>query len=227
MDDQFAALDVEATGMDPARHEVIEVAVVVFSREREIERFVSLVRPRARLSLDSASLTGISPDELRSAPALSEIGATVRRMTAGRPVIGHSVDMDVAMLTAGGLPISSQQYDTHQIATLLLPDLPNYSLTAVAEALGVVAGAEHRALADALVAADVFRAMLAKIDEVDSVTLERVASLARSAGMPTADRFLEALRRRPSGPLFAVPDATAQGPHELAFLVPRERPESL
>ncbi len=142
-------------------------------------------------------------------------------------MIGHSVEMDVAMLTAGGLSIASPQYDTHQIATLLLPDLPNYSLTAVAEALGIVAGAEHRALSDALVAADVFRAMLAKIDEVDTVTLERVASLARSAGMPTADLFLEGLRRRPTGPLFAVPDATAQGPHELAFLVPRERPESL
>src|SRR5215217_145377 len=227
VDEQFAALDVEATGMDPARHEVIEVAVVVFSRERELERFVSLVRPRARLSLDTASLTGIAPEELRSAPLLSEIGATVRRLTAGRPVVGHSVDMDVAMLAAGGLQVSSPQYDTHQIATLLLPDLPNYSLAAVAAALGVEAGAEHRALSDALIVADVFRAMLAKIDEVDAVTLERVAALARSAGMPTADLFLEALRRRPTGPLFAVPDATAQGPHELAFLVPRERPESL
>ena len=28
MDEQFAALDIEATGMDPARHEVIEVAVI-------------------------------------------------------------------------------------------------------------------------------------------------------------------------------------------------------
>jgi DNA polymerase-3 subunit epsilon/ATP-dependent DNA helicase DinG len=227
VDDQFAALDVEATGMDPTRHEVIEVAVVVFSRERELERFASLVRPRARVSLDAASLTGIAPEDLRTAPAVTEIAATIRRLTAGRPVVGHSIDMDVAMLAAAGVSIASPQYDTHQIATLLLPDLPNYSLAAVAEALGVAPGAEHRALSDALVAADVFRAMLAKIDEIDSLTLERVAALARSSGMPTADLFLEALRRRPTGPLFAIQEAPAQGPHELAFLVPRERPEML
>lgn len=148
-------------------------------------------------------------------------------MTAGRPVVGHSIGMDVSMLSAGGVSIASPQYDTHQIATLLLPDLPNYSLTAVAEALGVSPGVEHRALADALVAAEVFRAMLARIDEIDSATLERVAALARSSAMPTADLFLAALRRRPSGPLFVTPDVPAQGPHELAFLVPRERPEPL
>ncbi|MEA2528837.1 MAG: ATP-dependent helicase DinG [Thermomicrobiales bacterium] len=227
MDDQYAALDVEATGMDPVRHEVIEVAVVVFSRERELDRFTSLVRPRARVSLDSATLTGITHEELRGAPPLSEIGATVRRLTAGRPVVGHSIDMDLAMLTAGGVSIASPQYDTHQIATLLLPDLPNYSLAAVAEALGLPLGVEHRALSDAVVAANVFRAMLAKIDEIDTLTLERVASLARSAGMPTADLFLEALRRRPTGPLFVVSDTPTQGPHEMAFLVPRERPEAL
>jgi DNA polymerase-3 subunit epsilon/ATP-dependent DNA helicase DinG len=225
--DQFAALDVEATGMDPTRHEVIEVAVVVFSRDRELERFVSLVRPRARLSLDAASLTGISPEDLRSAPLLAEVGATVRRLTAGRPVVGHSVDLDLAMLAAGGLQITCPQFDTHQMATLLLPDLPNYSLAAVAGALGVTSGEEHRALSDVLVVANVFRALLAKIDAIDTLTLERVASLARSAGMPIADLLAEVVRSRPTGPLFAEPDATAQGPHELAFLVPRERPESL
>jgi DNA polymerase-3 subunit epsilon/ATP-dependent DNA helicase DinG len=227
VNDQFVALDIEATGMDPARHEVVEVAVVVFSRERELDRFTSLVRPRARISLDAARLTGIAPDDLRSAPTMGEIGATIRRLTAGRPVVGHSIEMDVAMLAAAGVAIASPHYDTHQVATLLLPDLPNYSLAAVAEALEMPPGVEHRALSDALVTADVFRAMLAKIDEIDSLTLERVAALARSSGMPIADLFLEAVRRRPSGPLFAVTDAPVQGPHELAFLVPRERPEAL
>jgi ATP-dependent DNA helicase DinG len=227
VDEQFVALDIEATGMDPARHEVIEVAAVVFTREREIDRFTSLVRPRARLSLDAVSLTGIVPDELRSAPTLSEVGGTIRRLAAGRPVVGHSIDMDVAMLSAGGVALAGPQYDTHQIASLLLPDLPNYSLAAVAEALGLAPGVEHRALSDALLTTDVFRAMLARIDEIDSLTLERVAALARSSGMPTADLFLSALRRRPTGPLFASPELPVGGPHELAFLVPRERPEAL
>lgn len=212
--------------MDPVRHDVIEVAFVVFSRDRELERFTSLVRPKGRMSLDIATLTGIAPTELQKAPRLSEIEPTMRRLVAGRPIVGHSIEMDIAMLQGGGVAIPGPFYDTHQIATLLMPDLPNYSLVAVAEALSVVPGVEHRALADALVTVDVFRALLSKIDEIDSLTLERVASLARSAGMPTADLFLEALRRRPTGPLFTGQEGTS-GAHEIAFLIPRERPESL
>ena len=52
MIEQFAALDLEATGMDPARHEIIEVGVIVFTRTSEIDRFESLIRPSRPVSLD-------------------------------------------------------------------------------------------------------------------------------------------------------------------------------
>ncbi len=227
MSDQFAALDIEATGMDPSRHDVIEVAVVVFSREREIDRFASLVRPRGRLSLDMAGLTGINPRDLQAAPAIDQLASVLRRMTAGRPIVGHSVELDIAMLDAAGVSLPSVIYDTHLLATLLLPELPNYSLHAVASALGIEERSGHRALADAVVTAEVFRALLAKIESLDATTLERVAVLGRTAGWPVADLFLAAARRQPAGPLFAQQEAERTPPLEMRFLVPMEKPEPL
>ncbi len=212
--------------MDASRHEVIEVAVVIFTRDREIDRFVTLVRPRGRLSLDMSGLTGIEPSELRSAPRIEEVAPVLRRLTAGRAVVGHSIELDAAMLDAAGVNMSGPLYDTHLLATLLLPDLPNYSLRSVADALGIEGGSDHRALDDALTAAAVFQALLARIEALDTSTLERVAALGRAAGWSVADLFLAAARRHPTGPLFE-PEGGGKVPHELAFLVPREKPEPL
>jgi DNA polymerase III epsilon subunit-like protein len=41
--DQFVALDVEATAMDPGRGEIVEIALVVFDEHGERDRYSSLV----------------------------------------------------------------------------------------------------------------------------------------------------------------------------------------
>ena len=214
--------------MDPARHEVIEVAAVVFDRERERERYQTLVRPRGRLSLDIASLTGIGTEELAAAPTFGEVAPRLRRLIAGRPVVGQSVGGDLAMLDAAGLLLANPVYDTYELATLLLPDMPAYGLRAVAARLGVEAAPSHRALGDAETAAAVFRALLARLDRFDAGTLDELAGYARMAGWGSAELFAAAARERWDGPLFeALADPAQGGPHELAFLTPGERPEPL
>ncbi len=228
MSGAFVALDVEATGMDPARHEIIEVALVVFDRQQVVERYVTLVRPRGRLSLDIAALTGIDAAELEGAPTFGEIAPHVRRLLAGRPIVGQSVWMDTAMLDAAGIVLPNPVYDTYDLATLLLPDLPSYTLATIAAHLGVESPAGHRALADAEASAAVFQALLLRLDRFDTTTLEQLAGYARTGGWPTADLFADAARERLSGPLFeTLAEPERSGPHELAFLTARDRPEPL
>ncbi len=229
----FVALDLEATGMDPARHEIIEVAAVVFDRERVLDRFASLVRPRGRLSLDIATLTGIDRDELAGAPAFAEVAPGLRRLLAGRSIVGQSIQMDLAMLEAAGLVLPNPAYDTYELATLLLPDLPAYTLNSIAAHLGLAvpdAGTRpcHRAGEDAEVTAEVFRALLERIDRFDASTVEQLAAYARAGEMAAADLFAGAARQGLTGPLFqpAAGDI-ADGPHALAFLTSRDRPEPL
>ncbi len=224
----FVALDIEATGMDPARHEIVEVAVVVFNRDNELERFATLVRPRGRLSLDIAALTGIDPDELAAAPTFGEVTPRLRRLLAGRPIVGQSVGLDVAMLDAAGLVLPNVMYDTYELATLLLPDLPVYTLPAIAARLGVQTAEGHRAMADAEATAAVFRGLLARLDQLDAATLEQLAAYAHVGDWSFADVFAGVARARWDGPLFEVLEPReTRGPHELAFLTPRDRPETL
>ncbi|HVL23819.1 MAG TPA: helicase C-terminal domain-containing protein [Thermomicrobiales bacterium] len=228
---EYVALDVEATGADPQRDSVIEVGLVVFTRDREILRYTQTVRPEQRVSRDILRLTGITEEELARSPGFAEIIPTLREHIGSRPIVGQSVRNDIAMLDSAGLKLTNRQVDTFQLATALLPDMPNYGLSAIAERLGRTISDDdrHRALGDAEATAHIFRALLDRIDTYDPSTLSQVAMFARAASWPEARFFEEAARELREAPLFAMPDGQASHtvPLELKFLAPRERPEPL
>lgn len=213
--------------MDPARDEIIEIGLVVFSREETLETYSTLIQPRSAPSLDILTLTGIEPQELAAAPHLGDVAREIRQKLAGRPIVGQSVQMDLAMLDAAGLILPNPMYDTYDLATLLVPDLGVYSLEMIAKRLGVPAQQGHRALDDALAAAAVFRALLDRLDEYDAPTLSELTGYARAAGLDAAELFAQAAEQEYAGPLFASDEPAKRGAHELAFLTPRERPEPL
>jgi DNA polymerase III epsilon subunit-like protein len=228
---EYVALDVEATGADPKRDDVIEVGLVVFTRDREISRFSQLVRPSQPVSRDILQLTGITLEELDASPRFSEIVTTLREHIGNRPIVGQSIRNDLIMLENAGLKLANRQIDTFQLATALLPDLPNYALSTIAQQLGspMADEARHRALGDAEATVFVFRALLDRIDAYDPSTLTQVAQFARAARWPEAKLFEDAAVERREAPLFAsIGDVSSHiVPLELKFLAPRERPEPL
>ncbi|MDQ3512644.1 MAG: exonuclease domain-containing protein [Chloroflexota bacterium] len=226
--DPVVVLDVEATGMDPKRHEIIEVAMALVSRGRVLERFSTLVRPRQRLSLDISRLTGLSPDELAGAPAFASISTDVKRFIGTRTVVGHSVQMDLAMLRGAGLAIDNPWVDTFHLATVMLHDLPHYALGAVAAALGVAGTSTHRATEDVTTTGSVFHGLIERVEALDTLTLGQLATYAAQAGWPSAGVFAAVVGQGGAGPLFDTPGGNdRQGPHELRFLTARDRPEPL
>jgi Rad3-related DNA helicase len=118
-------------------------------------------------------LTGIRPDELRSAPPLSSLHGQLRTFLGDAPLVGHNVGFDVAFLQKVGLARRNPLIDTWELASLLLPNQPNYSLGALGEALGIPADVHHRALADAQLTRELFLLLLQRIETVE-------ASLART-----------------------------------------------
>jgi DNA polymerase III epsilon subunit-like protein len=179
---EYVALDVEATGADPKRDGVIEVGLVVFTRGREITRYTQTVRPTRPASRDILQLTGIPAEELETSPAFAEIAPVLREQIGSRPIVGHWVRNDIAMLESAGLKLANRQVDTFQLATALLPDMPNYGLSTLADHLGspIHEDDRHRALGDAVATAHIFRTLLDRIDAYDPSTLSQVAQFARA-----------------------------------------------
>jgi DNA polymerase-3 subunit epsilon/ATP-dependent DNA helicase DinG len=142
-------------------------------------------------------------------------------------IVGHSVQFDLGMLSAFGVHLPGTVIDTYQLATLVLPDLPDYSLGTVARTLDVPTSESHRALHDATVNAEVFRRLVHQLLRHDRYTLQQVAIHAREAGWATAPLLLKLAKDAPDESPEDHNEEMFRGTHELAFLAPRERPEPL
>ncbi|MEX2315050.1 MAG: exonuclease domain-containing protein, partial [Thermomicrobiales bacterium] len=237
LSDVCVALDLEATGMDPSRDEVIEIGAVKFRGDKIIDRFEELVRPAKPISLGIQTLTGLGNDELRGAPLFAAVAPKLRDFIRQAPIVGQSVEMDLEMLQAAGLRFPNVRYDTFELATVLLPELPAYNLGTIASVLGVEVPSKHRAVADAETTMAVFNRLVDRADQFDDATLERLVSVTRLSGSHLTRFFSSLLRERKSdasllgtsigAALLSQLSASPNVGSEALFLVPRERPERL
>ncbi|MEI7769774.1 MAG: helicase C-terminal domain-containing protein [Chloroflexales bacterium] len=192
----YVALDVETTGLRAGVDEIIEVAAVKFRGVEILERYSQLVSPRQPLPLKITRLTGITAEDVAAAPRFNEVGADVARFIKTYPLVGHSVGFDLGMLRAQGMSFNQPVYDTFDLATLLMPQIPIYKLGAIAERLGIPHPADHRALNDSEVTAQVFMHLLGLIDRLDLRELSEISQLTSRVAFPMRDLFEEALRDR-------------------------------
>src|SRR6478752_778261 len=97
----FVALDVESTGLDPSRNEVIEVATRGFDQFELGSGYATFVKPRVSIPLEIVRLTGISEDDVSLAPPLLDLEVAIRNAIGRATIVGHNVAFDVEMLASG------------------------------------------------------------------------------------------------------------------------------
>ena len=237
MSSVYVALDLEATGMDPERDEIIEIAAIKFSDDRVLDRWESLVQPRGAIPFNITSLTGIGAKDVRRAPSFAVVAPRLRDFVRNHPIVGQSPQFDIEMLTGSGLLLRNPQYDTFHLATILIPDLPAYNLSTIASRLGISVPSQHRAMADVETTMAVFLGLIDLLHDYDDVTMERLAGYARSANSPLArlfDEIASSMKDVETGvlgssiaeQLLAKGMGPRQGP-EVMFLMQRERPRRL
>ena len=71
--DQLVAIDLETTGLNAGTELIIEVGAVKFDQFGNEEIFSSLVNPNRQISDFITDLTGITNEELRSAPTFDDV----------------------------------------------------------------------------------------------------------------------------------------------------------
>ncbi len=234
----FVALDLEATGMDPSRDEVIEIGAVKFRDGVVIDHFETMVRPRSGLSFGIQTLTGLTNKDLNDAPRFAAVAPKLRDFVKQASIVGQSVGMDLDMLEAAGLGLQNRRFDTFEMATILLPELPTYDLGTIAATLGVPPSLKHRAVADAETAMHVFNRLLDRIEALDDATLDRLAELTRISQSSLTHLFSSVARRRRGeieqfggnsigAALLAKLGGERSASPEAAFLVSRSRPARL
>ena len=189
----YIALDLEATGMQSERDEVIEIGALKFSEDRVIDRWESFVRPSQPIPYKVTQLTGIKQTHVAHAPLMRDIAPSLTRFVGNSPIVGQSVELDMGMLARSGVQLTNVQWDTFELATLLVPEAAVYNLRSVASKLGIdpEEGRAHRALADAELTMKVFLALRDRIAELPIEVLTEIGRATSRSDWPLRHLFSE------------------------------------
>ena len=167
----FVALDVETTGLRPARHRIIEIGAVRYEDGCSVERFSVLVNPHRRLPVYIVRLTGIRDEDLLTAPSFVDVAAAFRVFLGENTVIGYNVGFDLDFLNAelrriGQGPLPNPALDVLPLARALLTANGRYDLDAICRSIGLARGTRHRALPDAEATAVLYLHLVERAEQV-------------------------------------------------------------
>lgn len=174
----YVSIDTETTGLDTSWCELIEVAAVRYSKGVEIERFSSLVKPK-ELPIDDfiSDLTGITNEELESAPMPDEVIPSLASFIGESPIVGHNVCFDAKFLekyfgNMTSFSFENTLIDTLRISRHVYKDMKKRKLGMLVkrceEEGETFSGAidAHRATADAIATAFCYETMKGKLVEL-------------------------------------------------------------
>ena len=178
----WVAIDTETTGLSEDKDSIIEVGCVKFVGERHEETYKSLVNPLSILSDFTINFTGITQNDVNSAPVFEDIIEDLREFIGDAPVVGHNIQFDLGFLNKSGLKIDNPVADTWDMAYVLLPSITSYSLSNIAMDLGIAHDKAHRALEDAAVTAHVFNYLLKSADKLEDDILFELSRTATQGG---------------------------------------------
>jgi DNA polymerase III epsilon subunit-like protein len=151
---KYCSLDLELTGFDPLKDEILEIGFAFFEPAPEglrvTEQWSQVFRPKGEVHPKILGLTGITVEELQTAPPLADLHDTIQKKLNGAVIVGHNIVLDAKFLEAFGFKLSGEFIDTLDLVQFLLPTHHSYNLENLMHTFSIPHLEAHRALGDSL-----------------------------------------------------------------------------
>ena len=179
----FTVIDLETTGLDPLKCEIIEFGAARFVDGKLIERFSQLIKPSKSIPGEITRLTGIKDETVENSPSIAEIFDKYYQIVQGSLwIVGHNVSFDLGFLKGH---LTKQQFgvlegkalDTAVLARILFPRLTRYSLAGLLGSFDVTRKQAHRALDDSIATGEVYLKMLSHLASLPVSSRESIGKL--------------------------------------------------
>jgi ATP-dependent DNA helicase DinG len=141
-------VDLETTGLDPARDEVIELGALFVQDGQVVRRLSRLFRPGAPLPLAIRRLTGLKDEDLAGQPPFSDFAAELEEALDGWTVVAHNAGFERSFLDAVFRRVDAELIDSCELLHYLYPEWDSHSLETVVRWAKVADRAAHRAMQD-------------------------------------------------------------------------------
>ncbi len=149
--EQLAFVDIETTGLEPHKHEIIEIAVITVDKTYHVKispKFIEFADPRA------LEINGYTPEEWIDSIPSNLVASELADLLSNKIIVGHNPKFDMSFIRElwdvnGCAPyVSSRYIDTVQLAREHLPQCPQYKLDVIRRYLGWSLVGAHSALVD-------------------------------------------------------------------------------
>ncbi|MDX1961156.1 MAG: 3'-5' exonuclease [Leptospiraceae bacterium] len=94
----FVALDLETTGVETKKSEILEIAAIRFTADKEIARFHSLTKPVRGLNYEAMKVNGITEEQLNHAPSLDSVLPEFLNFISDSILIIQNAEFDLSFL---------------------------------------------------------------------------------------------------------------------------------
>lgn len=146
-------VDIETNGKMGAEGRIIEIGVIRVEDGVITETYQSLVNPGGSVPFWIERLTGISNNDLTTAPYFDEIAETLKRLFEGAVFVAHNVRFDYSFLKshfkALGYEYKPKLFCTVRMSRALYPEHKGHSLEKIIQRHKITTESRHRAFDDA------------------------------------------------------------------------------
>ncbi len=173
LETEFVVFDLETSGLDPQKDEILEIAGIRLRGPVEIARFETLIQPTRAIPPEVEKINGLNEIFLLVNGRKSKEAMSDFLSFAGEAImVGHNIkDFDWLFVLAHATRHQLIKPTNNLIDTLLLSrkllSLPKYNLTEVARHFGFENRNAHRAMPDVEVNAQVFIKLMEKMMKVE------------------------------------------------------------
>lgn len=155
----YVVIDIETTGLSPAKDHIVQVAAVRYINHTEAEHFATYVNPPCHIPSRTTAIHGITDSTVQNAPTIHAIEQQLITFIGGRIVAGYNVKFDLGFLSAAYGPSFDEDMEILDVLKYVrqaIPGMPNYKLETVSSAVGY-RGRSHDALSDCRATAAVLK----------------------------------------------------------------------
>ena len=193
MKGEYIAFDLETTGLNPSTDEIIEIGIARFRDGELLDQFQSFAKPSIPIPADITHLTGIHPEDVEEAPDFSELIPELRSFFADLPVVAHNAGFDMSFMRKHDMLDSNPVIDTFELASIVLPSAPRYSLFSLAAAAGIKLENAHRALDDAIATGYLYGHLWDTATEIPAAVLGEIIGAGKGLSWDLAAVFQGAM----------------------------------
>ncbi len=178
----YCSVDLEFTGFDPARDQILEIGFAFFRMTEQgaevTGQWSQVFKPSIEVHPKILGLTGITLEELEAAPTFADHREFIQSKLGDATIVGHNPTMDVKFLETYGIKLSGQTIDTLELVQFLLPTHHSYNLENLVHYFGVDHTSAHRALGDSLSTIAVLEKLLRIFQGFDKELQNKVLKVA-------------------------------------------------